>query len=577
MSSANALFGDSLETGHQPYRVLARKYRPTQFKDLIGQEALVQVLTNGLRENRLPHAFLLTGIRGVGKTTSARIVARALNCKNPQDIEPCGVCDACKSISESRHIDVVEMDAASHTGVDDVRDLIDASRYRAVSAPYKVYIIDEVHMLSKSAFNALLKTLEEPPAHVKFIFATTELQKIPKTVLSRCMRFDLRRVETETLQQYYKEIVEKEGFTADERSLSLIAQAAEGSVRDGLSLLDQALTLSGSHLSEDVVCQMLGLSDQGPLLDLWSATVQGNAPSALEIFKVLCHRGADPLMVVQELLSLTYEATRSKVLPVENSSVDPEQKKRGLNAAISLPALSRVWQMLLKGVEEVSRAPQPFQAAEMVLIRLAYASQLPEPIDLVRALGENKQVEDLSVDVDLAPPSVEEMGSSLPPRPSELSESDPVSGPQKKNEIPPITSQIDQKERQPSSAGVASPNPASFEELVDLCRAKREALLTVALEQDCHLVHFEPQHLTLRLKEGGGREVLSSLPAFLKEWTQTSWRLSWSQEEGDPTLQEVKDAYQKNLYDETKNHAMVAKTLALFEGATMTHIQENSL
>src|ERR1700720_2923886 len=382
------------------YRVLARKYRPSTFAELIGQEAMVRTLSNAIAAGRIAHAFILTGVRGVGKTTTARILARALNCVGPDGsggatAEPCGQCEQCLAIAEDRHVDVMERDAASRTGVDDIRELTEGVRYRAVSGRYKVYIIDEVHMLSKNAFNALLKTLEEPPPDVKFVFATTEIHKVPVTVLSRCQRFSLRRVPVELLIEHYRRVAEAEGVEVEPAALALIARAADGSVRDGLSLLDQAIALSAGTIEEAAVRDMLGIADRGLVFDLFETVLKGDAADAVERMESLYQGGADPLMVMQDLLELSHFVTRLKLAPGAGSGDPLEEGERErappLAAALAMPVLTRAWQMLLKGIEEVQLAPAPAQAAEMVLIRLAYVANLPAPADLVRALSAGQQ------------------------------------------------------------------------------------------------------------------------------------------------------------------------------------------
>ncbi|HEX4534482.1 MAG TPA: DNA polymerase III subunit gamma/tau, partial [Rhizomicrobium sp.] len=381
----------------EAYRVLARKYRPSDFTGLIGQEALVKTLSNAFASGRIAHAFMLTGVRGVGKTTTARIIARALNCIGPDGkrteptIHPCGVCDPCIAIAESRHVDVQEMDAASRTGIDDVREIIEGVRYAPASARYKVYIIDEVHMLSKQAFNGLLKTLEEPPPHVKFIFATTEIRKVPVTVLSRCQRFDLRRIETPELVAHLKNISDQEKVNIEEGALALIARAAEGSVRDSLSLLDQAIAHEeGNAITAESVRAMLGLADRGRVLDLFEKVMGGNIADALKDLAELYDHGADPLTVMQDLLEITHFLTRLKVAPNAEGFFDggsAEAKRASEMAAkLSVPTLSRTWQMLLKGLFEVRDATRPLAAAEMALVRLAYAADLPPTGKLVRDL-----------------------------------------------------------------------------------------------------------------------------------------------------------------------------------------------
>ncbi|MDZ4322854.1 MAG: DNA polymerase III subunit gamma/tau [Alphaproteobacteria bacterium] len=369
------------------YRVLARKYRPTKLSEVIGQDFLVETLRRGIEGNRLGHAFILTGIRGTGKTTTARIIARSLNCENGPTPEPCGVCGSCTSIAQDHALDVIEIDAASRTGIDDIREIIEASRYKAVAARYKIYIIDEVHMLSKSAFNALLKTLEEPPAHVKFIFATTEIHKVPATILSRCVRFDLKRIESATLADYFQKLCEKESVTYEEEAIRLIAKAAEGSVRDGLSLLDQAITYGSSKVTTAQVREMLGLSDQGALLDLFHVMMEGNIKEALEKLRQFYQEGAEGLRVLEELLDLTHWVQCLKISPdlAQDIEITAEKRQKGLElaASLSLPTLTRVWQILLKGFEEMKRAPCPQKALEVLVIRLTHLAPLPSLAELL--------------------------------------------------------------------------------------------------------------------------------------------------------------------------------------------------
>ena len=377
------------------YRVLARKYRPKTFDELIGHGSMVRTLGNAIETGRIAHAFVLTGVRGIGKTTTARIIARALNCVGPEGqggptIAPCGMCEPCRAIAEDRHMDVLEMDAASHTGVDDIRELIDSVRYAPAQARFKIFIIDEVHMLSKNAFNALLKTLEEPPGHAKFIFATTEIRKIPITVLSRCQRFDLRRVQVDELTEHYQKIAVKEEADIEEEAVRLIARAADGSVRDGLSLLDQAISHGVGTISTRQVRDMLGLADRSRVFDLYGAVMAGKIADALELLEEQYALGADPEVVLRDLLEITHWLTRVKLAPeaAEDPAVPELERERGrdMAAGLAMPHLTRTWQMLLKGLEECKAAPSPIQAAEMVLIRLAYASDLPSPADLVKQI-----------------------------------------------------------------------------------------------------------------------------------------------------------------------------------------------
>ncbi len=378
------------------YRVLARKYRPQNFDDLVGQDALVRTLKNAISTGRIAHAYMLTGIRGVGKTTTARIIAKALNYTGPDGTEgpttgDTSDCDTCRAIAEDRHPDVMEMDAASRTGVDDIREILNGVRYAPVSARYKIYIIDEVHMLSKNAFNALLKTLEEPPEHVKFIFATTEIRKVPVTVLSRCQRFDLRRIDAKTLGDYYKTICDKENVQADADALSLIARAADGSARDGLSILDQAIALSDGHVTSPQVKDMLGLADRALVLDLFENAVSAKADAALAIMGDLYRKGADPVVVVQDMLDLTHHLTKLRAAPKLQDTLQTYAKEEIERAAtlagkLSMPMLGRAWQILLKGLGELHAAPDAQKAAEMIIIRLAYAADLPDPADLIKKL-----------------------------------------------------------------------------------------------------------------------------------------------------------------------------------------------
>ncbi|MFZ1412986.1 MAG: DNA polymerase III subunit gamma/tau, partial [Defluviicoccus sp.] len=395
MTTAEA--GTSAPLGQtQPYRVLARKYRPATFAQLIGQEAMVRTLGNALRSGRLAHAYMLSGVRGVGKTTTARIIARALNCVGLDGAggptpEPCGVCTHCVAIAQDRHLDVIEMDAASRTKVEEIRELLDGVPYRPTSARYKVYIVDEVHMLSTHSFNALLKTLEEPPEHVKFIFATTEIRKVPVTVLSRCQRFDLRRVDTAEIARHLQRVATAETVSASEGALNLIARAADGSVRDGLSLLDQAIALGAGQIDETVVREMLGLVDRTVVFDLFDALMQGEVACALEILGGRYAAGADPAAVLEDLLELTHWITRIKVVPAAAAAPGVAEAERVRGGAMAekldMAEVTRVWQMLLKGLGETRVAPVPIQAAEMVLIRIAYAARLPTPADAIESLS----------------------------------------------------------------------------------------------------------------------------------------------------------------------------------------------
>jgi DNA polymerase III subunit gamma/tau len=563
------------------YRVLARKYRPSTFAELIGQEAMVRTLSNAIAAGRVAHAFILTGVRGVGKTTTARILARMLNCVGPDSsggptAAPCGRCEQCLAIAEDRHVDVIEMDAASRTGVDDIRDLTEGVRYRPVSGRFKVYIIDEVHMLSKNAFNALLKTLEEPPPDVKFIFATTEIQKVPVTVLSRCQRFSLRRVPIELLIRHYQQIAEAEGVDIEPAALALIARAADGSVRDGLSVLDQAMALSAGRIEEAAVRDMLGIADRRLVFDLLESALRGDAPTALAQLDGLYQGGADPLMVLQDLLDLSHFLTRVKLAP-EAGAGDPivegdRERARPLAEKLGIPVLARAWQMLLKGLEEVQAAPSPIQAAEMVLVRLAYVADLPAPAELVRSLvapaaagpgrghgtatGASSAVAALTA---AAPPT------AASTQPTEVSSSVPSAG----NALA-VTVELPQSRIEPA----LDPMPQSFAEVVALFDKRREPLLRSHLWSHVHLVHFEPGRIEFRPAAGAPRDLANRLGQLLSEWTGIRWMIAVSEAEGEPTLREQEEGRDRDLRNEVASHPLVEAVLNTFPGATITAVRE---
>jgi DNA polymerase-3 subunit gamma/tau len=555
------------------YRVLARKYRPQTFAEVIGQEAMVRTLSNAIATGRIAHAFILTGVRGVGKTTTARIIARALNCIGPDGtggptVTPCGLCVHCRGIAEDRHVDVIEMDAASRTGVDDIRDLTEGMRYRPVSARYKIYIIDEVHMLSKNAFNALLKTLEEPPPDVKFVFATTEVHRVPVTVLSRCQRFSLRRVPIDQLVEHYRRIAEAEGITVAPAALGLIARAADGSVRDGLSLLDQAIALSGEEPIEDgAVRDMLGIADRALVFDLFETVLEGDAAGALDRMDRLYEGGADPLMVLQDLLELSHFVTRLKLAP-EAGIGDPleegeRERARPLAAALSMPVLARVWQMLLKGLEEVQAAPSPAQAAQMVLVRLAYVADLPAPADLVRALSGGPPSSQPSVErtlgVSPAPPLRESgrdaRGPALAAAPVLVAAS-----PEPAPNAPPTA--------------LLDPVPQSFAETVALFDKRREAVIAAHLKANVHLVSFEVGRIEMRPTEAAPSNLTNQLGILLSEWTGTRWIVAISQAAGMPSLVEEEARRASALRHEVAAHPLVRAVLETFPGATIAAVRE---
>ena len=555
------------EAATAPYRVLARKYRPASFAGLIGQEAMVRTLSNAIAGGRIAHAFILTGVRGIGKTTTARIIARALNCTGPDGqggptIEPCGVCDNCRRIAEDRHVDVLEMDAASRTGIGDIREIIDSVRYAPASARYKIYIIDEVHMLSTAAFNGLLKTLEEPPAHVKFIFATTEIRKVPVTVLSRCQRFDLRRVDAETLIAHLAMIADKEAVKVAPEALALIARAAEGSVRDALSLLDQAIAHGGGEVAAGPVREMLGLADRARVFDLYDQVMRGEVAAALASLREQYDAGVDPLLVLQDMLELTHWLTRIKITPeaADDVTVAEAERKRGREMALklSMPVLNRAWQILLKGLGEARQAPQVLAAADMVLVRLAYVAELPAPADLVRQLQGQATV------------------ATAPPSPS-----GPAMGGTRGSASGAAAAQS-RPQPEPQAAGrpepVALAQPAAvalpdFAAVVALAGERRDPLLKGWLINFVHLVHFEPGRIEFRPAEGAPAELAARLSERLKDWTQQRWVVSISREAGAPTLKQGSDSDKATKRAEVEAHPLVQAVLHSFPGAAIRSVR----
>ena len=512
----------------QPYRVLARKYRPQSFKELIGQDAMVQTLANAVRRDRLAHAFLLTGVRGVGKTSTARLIAKALNCvggdgEGGPTIEPCGVCEPCVAIAEGRHIDVVEMDAASHTGVDDVREIIEAVRYAAVSARYKVYIIDEVHMLSKNAFNALLKTLEEPPAHVKFLFATTEVNKVPLTVLSRCQRFDLRRISAEQLQEHFAAVCTAEGVAAEPEALALIARAAEGSARDGLSILDQAIAHGSGGVSAEQVRSMLGLSDRGAIRRLLALLLGGDAKGALAALREQYDLGVEPAALIRGLLETVHGITRAKVGGV----IDPAQSAEERDAygewaaALSFGAIHRLWQLLLKGLTEVNSAALPLEAAEMALLRVIHASELPDPGAMIEKLAK---------------------GGSAAAAPAGPSGAPPP--------------------------GTVAKAPPGFAGLVELLSANGKPHLAQQLHDYVGLVRYAPPELVIRPIKPIG-DLTRDLAAALKALTGTPWSVQASDQPAEPTLLEQEKAAAEELRRSVLDSPVVKAAFEAFPEAEL--------
>ncbi len=548
---------------NEAYRVLARKYRPQDFTGLIGQEALVKTLSNAFATGRIAHAFMLTGVRGVGKTTTARIIARALNCIGPDGkrtaptIHPCGVCEPCVAIAESRHVDVQEMDAASRTGIDDIREIIEGVRYAPASARYKVYIIDEVHMLSKQAFNGLLKTLEEPPPHVKFIFATTEIRKVPVTVLSRCQRFDLRRIETAELVGLLKTISEKENVKIEDAALALVARAAEGSARDSLSLLDQAIAHGEeATITAEMVRGMLGLADRGRILDLFEKLMGGKIAEALTDLNELYDRGADPLAVMQDLLETTHFLTRIKVAPSAEGFFDgsSSEGRRAAEMAGKLPvaALTRAWQMLLKGLIEVRDATRPIAACEMALIRLSYAADLPPTDKLVRDL----------LDGGGGVPSPR--GSAPAPSPG---------GAPRAMRTGDVTASA-QRAPQPTMNAQNAPTLRTLEDVAALAAQNGASILKVHLENDVHLVRLDLGIFEFRPSSRAPSTLAGDLKQKLKDWTGMPWSVLISRDDGAPTIAEQKKSAKAARLESVMQQPLVRAVLDRFPGAEIVAVRD---
>jgi DNA polymerase III subunit gamma/tau len=557
----------------KPYRVLARKYRPTSFEDLIGQEAMVRTVSNAFETGRIPQAWILTGVRGVGKTTTARILARALNYELPDGsvkgptIHMPVLGTHCQAIMESRHMDVLEMDAASHTGVDDVRQINDSVRYAPASARYKVYIIDEVHMLSTAAFNAFLKTLEEPPEHAKFVFATTEIRKVPITVLSRCQRFDLRRVEADVLMKHLANIAAKEGVEVEPEALGIIARAAEGSVRDSLSLFDQAIAHAAGTVRADAVRQMLGLADRTRVIDLFDFLARGDLASAFKEFRVQYDTGADPVVVLSDLAEFVNFVTRVKIVPAtaDNVAFSETERLRGRDfaAKLSMRVLSRMWQMLLKGITEVQAATRPAAAAEMVLVRIAYVADLPTPDEAIRMLEQNGGGTSPAAAASAAP------RSAPAPGPSSIAAA-PVRG----TAAPQI-----QTSPRPQTAPVRDGEPAaairltSFPQLVALAGQQRDLLTKAALESDMRLVRFEDGRLEVALEPNASRTLINDLSRKLEQWTGRRWTVIVSNEAGQPTIRSQNEAAQNQRERAAEADPRVQEVLARFPGAKIIEVR----
>ncbi|MET3560071.1 DNA polymerase-3 subunit gamma/tau [Bartonella japonica] len=612
------------------YRVLARKYRPQNFSDLIGQEAMVRTLTNAFETGRIAQAWMLTGIRGVGKTTTARILARALNYKTKDIDQPTTVLNTlgehCTQIIEGRHIDVIEMDAASHTGIDDIREIIEQIRYRPVSARYKVYIIDEVHMLSTQAFNGLLKTLEEPPSHVKFIFATTEIRKVPITILSRCQRFDLRRIESAVLSTHLRQIAKHENIEVEEQALSMIARAAEGSARDALSIFDQAIAHSNGNVTAVAVRTMLGLADQARIIDLFEFIMKGNVIDALHELRSQYDAGADPLTILTELADFNHLVTRLHFTPkiAEDLSLTEDERSRSLNFSqkLSIPVLSRTWQMLLKGLQEISQTALPLQAAEMLLIRLAYTSDLPTLDEALKKLTQEKAPFTIVPSSSHQEPTNNtakvtdaDVNSSLDVANTPKNQSDFVSlnNQLKHSSQPKNLVNIQKLEKTNSSAIIKTleasqsvkhpdnivhlPLPStqttkenirqedivinSLHDIIKLAEQHNDVTFKLLVKEFVHPVSFEPGHITLRVAESAPHSLARDIEKMLFQWTEKRWAITFVNEGGGPTLQEESVAVQKTLFSNAQADPDIMKILDYFPEAKIVDIrlnkQENDL
>lgn len=527
------------------YVALARKYRPQTFEDLLGQDALVQTLTNAIQNNRLHHAYILTGIRGVGKTTTARLIARAINCTGPDGkggptIHPCGECENCKAIAADRHIDVIELDAASKTGVDDMREILDGVRYKPTMARYKVYIIDEVHMLSKSAFNALLKTLEEPPAHVMFIFATTEIRKVPVTILSRCQRFDLQRISIETLVKLFHKVLAAENIEAEDEALHMVARAADGSARDGLSMLDQAIVLGNGKIENATVKNMLGLADRQQTFAMYEKLLEGNVAEVLQILHQLYSDGATPMLIIQDLVDITHLLAKVKIIPdyINDSSVGENDREmcKKLNAA-PISILSKIWQMLIKGISELQYANVQIDALEMIMMRIAYSANMPTPADLLKELKKKSRVNNFANKPQIVLNSSTHIANIDAHIASELTE---------------------------DSEGFELSTP---EELVKLLNAKRQMLLLYAVKNDMSFKEFTAGKMRIALSEKADKDLIANLRKFLAKETGVSWVIDIDYEPLGETL-----AFKENkeLERDKKNiseYPLVKAILSEFSGA----------
>ena len=553
----------------KPYQVLARKYRPETFADLVGQDAMVRTLKNAFAADRIAQAFIMTGIRGTGKTTTARIIAKGMNCVGPDGTggpttEPCGQCEHCVAIMEGRHVDVMEMDAASRTGVGDIREIIDSVHYRAASARYKIYIIDEVHMLSTSAFNALLKTLEEPPAHVKFIFATTEIRKVPVTVLSRCQRFDLRRIEPEVMIALLRKIAGSEGAQIADDALALITRGAEGSARDATSLLDQAISHGAGETTADQVRAMLGLADRGRVLDLFDMILKGEAAAALTELSGQYADGADPMAILRDLAEIAHWVSVIKITPeaAEDPTISPDERSRGqaMASAISMRVLTRMWQMLLKALEEVALAPNAMMAAEMAVIRLTHVADLPTPDELVRKLQ------------DATPPPSGPGGGGRAPQAGGGTTYARAQTPAPTHSGPTGPS-AHGAQTAVALAADALARYARFEDVVELIRAHRDVKLLVEVETGIRLARYQPGRIEFEPAPSAPSDLAQRLGARLQAWTGNRWAVTVVNSGGAETIAEARDAEAIALKAEAATHPLVQAVLQAFPKSKITEVR----
>ena len=549
---------DTDNNSDNQYVILARKYRPQNFDDLLGQDALVQTLTNAIKNNRLHHAYILTGIRGVGKTSTARIIAKALNCVGPDGnggptVHPCGVCENCKAITAGRHIDVMELDAASRTGVDDIREILDGVRYKPTNARYKIYIIDEVHMLSKNAFNALLKTLEEPPSHVIFIFATTEIRKVPVTILSRCQRFDLQRLKIEELMKMYHKIIASEGLQADEEALQMLAKAADGSARDATSLLDQAVSLGMGNVKIDVVKNMIGLADRSQTFELFENLVSGHVDKVIELLQTQYKNGANPTTILQDLINVTHLVAKTRIIPssVEESSVSEEEREfaKKMAVSVSIAVLSKIWQMLIKGVSEMQIAPVQIDALEMILIRIAYSAELPTPAEILADVKKNSNL-------GATAPHFEN-GSSL-----SANISNPVSA-----------AVLTQNTPQNAEGGS---KPANFfnspEDFISYLEQTRRLLIVYSLKSDVSFDDFHDGYIKMTITDKISPDFIMNLHKILEQATGKSWKIDTVRGNLGQTLFQKEDAKLAEERKDIMESPLVKAILAEFKGARIETI-----